>query len=138
MELNNAEREKEQRMTAARAHVALGVVWLDQHRLGWAEEINLDDLVLSHPCYCVLGQVGYEVAAAEGFTVYRENNTIEPTNDNFQSQDGFDYLVADWLNGDHVEAERLGFDLTPYEDYTFADLQEAWVEVIRERQTHHG
>jgi hypothetical protein len=44
-------------MSAAIAQrVAAGAAWLDEHRPGWADRINLDELDLANPCKCVLGQ----------------------------------------------------------------------------------
>ncbi|MEV4846120.1 hypothetical protein AB0K20_23245 [Micromonospora matsumotoense] len=50
-----------------RARVERGVAWLDQHHPGWwhadrprhddGGPIDLDNLSMSHTCYCVLGQM---------------------------------------------------------------------------------
>jgi hypothetical protein len=36
--------------------VAAGAAWLDEHRPGWVERVNLDTLDLGDSCECVLGQ----------------------------------------------------------------------------------
>lgn len=36
--------------------VAAGATWLDEHRPGWVDRIDLDTLELSDTCNCVLGQ----------------------------------------------------------------------------------
>jgi hypothetical protein len=40
------------------AQIALGMAWLDEHRPGWAERVNVETLDLGDPCHCVLGQTG--------------------------------------------------------------------------------
>jgi hypothetical protein len=42
--------------TAIAERVAAGAAWLDEHRPGWVDRINLDTLDLSDTCKCVLGQ----------------------------------------------------------------------------------
>lgn len=37
--------------------VARGTAWLDENRPGWIDEIDLDRLLMSSPCNCVLGQL---------------------------------------------------------------------------------
>lgn len=37
--------------------VARGVALLDQKRPGWEQEIDLDTLDISKPCFCVVGQM---------------------------------------------------------------------------------
>jgi hypothetical protein len=40
--------------------VAAGAAWLDEHRPGWVDRIDLNTLDLGDGCYCILGQTdGY-------------------------------------------------------------------------------
>lgn len=49
-------KERIERPTIAE-RVAAGVRWLDVNRPGWDDQIDLTRLVLSSPCFCVLGQL---------------------------------------------------------------------------------
>lgn len=44
-------------MTSISERVARGVEWLDVNRPGWVDAIDLERLLLSSPCDCVLGQI---------------------------------------------------------------------------------
>jgi len=43
-------------MTTIDDRVSAGAAWLDEHRPGWWQRINLETLDLGDPCRCVLGQ----------------------------------------------------------------------------------
>ena len=68
-----------------RARVAAGAQWLDQHRPGWIDRIDLITLDVSDPECCVLGQLDDEwpveltdwhTAEAHGFFVIRERRRL--------------------------------------------------------------
>lgn len=42
--------------TTIAERVAAGAAWLDEHRPGWDQRIDLETLDLGDPCHCVLGQ----------------------------------------------------------------------------------
>lgn len=44
-------------MSTISERVQRGAEWLDTHRDTWFSDINLDELILSSPCDCVLGQL---------------------------------------------------------------------------------
>lgn len=43
-------------MSSIEERVAAGARWLDEHRPGWVDRIDLETLDLGDPCRCVLGQ----------------------------------------------------------------------------------
>lgn len=90
------------------ARAAAGAAYLDQHRPGWAGQINLDWLDLASECDCVLGQL---------------------------SNDGYQGMRRE-LGLDPGDAVTLGFSLgagRPWEDWTLLD--DAWAaEITRRRE----
>jgi hypothetical protein len=75
--------------------VARGVAWLDEKRPGWADEIDLTELVLSSPCRCILGQlygdfdkVSVRGPMAKGFNAYG--------GDDQSLYDQFEALEREW------------------------------------------
>lgn len=102
--------------------VAKGAEWLDSERPGWELEIDVATLDLSNTCLCVLGQV-YSAAALTCQEVHR---TPVCNFDGVGS--GFNWVhnhmkhQPDWM-WEH------GFD----DLNTFAQLQPAWLSLIKER-----
>lgn len=43
-------------MTTIQERVLAGSAWLDEHRPGWVDRIDLETLDLGNGCHCVLGQ----------------------------------------------------------------------------------
>lgn len=39
------------------AEIARGMAWLDTHRPGWEQDVNLHQLNMDSPCQCILGQL---------------------------------------------------------------------------------
>lgn len=54
-------------MASIEERVTAGAAWLDEHRPGWWQRIDLETLDLGDPCKCVLGQEygDFGVAPAE-------------------------------------------------------------------------
>jgi hypothetical protein len=103
-------------MSAIAERVAAGAAWLDIQRPEWLPGIDLGRLDLSNPCLCVLGQV---FAAAVDGTEFRDYG------------DGYSYAV------NQLEAPESagGFTINPITGESFADLDEAWRELITERRS---
>lgn len=130
--------DEQQRLASARRHVAKGATWLDEKEPGWPWLIELPALNLADGCYCVLGQIGYHLAVEdERCTVSESDHSIESDEMDAYISNGYDYLIADWLDGDDDAASRLGFDRdwdeAGHVQPTYSDLQTAWVEAIRQR-----
>lgn len=113
--------------------IKLGVMFLNDVKPGWAGQIDTDELDLSDPQSCVLGQL-YRDEAEE---VYPDAPFSGYTIGGFR--------LHDWLvkNGhyedDEIGAaqelagfERLGIYESTASDDTYDSLQEAWTEVITE------
>ncbi|MEV4197046.1 hypothetical protein [Micromonospora globbae] len=103
-----------------------GVAWLDSRIPNWwrtdrpdhgdnGGPINLDELVMSHNCYCVLGQlIG---------NYYRADLTIDQA-----VAYGFDASVGAYYRGtDTVEVGEAMAD-------EFDALRELWIRVIEQRR----
>lgn len=85
--------------------VAAGAAWLDKHRPGWADAINLDQLDLADCTVCVLGQV------------YGD----------FWNAPLSDGLPGEWTR----RATEMGFA----DDHgRYTELNEAWAALIDERR----
>jgi len=116
-----------------RRRVAAGVEWLDANDPGWwkADQpgcgseggpIDLDALVMSHACYCVLGQrlgsmwnapltvdqaveLGFDTAVGAEMDVDRYNDSAEYAGRARRARDDeFDALTAEWRRC--IEARR--------------------------------
>jgi hypothetical protein len=104
--------------TTISERVQAGATWLDQHRPGWVADIDLDRLLLSSPCRCVLGQlygsyytapVDYWQTSEYGFAALAEDAD----------------LPDDDAGLDAYEAGR---------DSEYAELDAAWRELIAARR----
>lgn len=95
-------------MTAAE-RVARGAALLDEQRPGWAAEIDLTVLDLSHACRCILGQL-----YAPAFATWR----------------GYGLGLGAMEIKTQDQAIALGFDT---EDEEHAELDELWIAEIRRR-----
>jgi hypothetical protein len=97
-------------MSSIEERVAAGARWLDLHRPGWADRIDLDELDLSDPCACVLGQeYGSYAEAPEEL----------------------------WVEDD--TCAKSGFNATRVRDYErieveFSALTDAWRRLIEQRR----
>lgn len=87
--------------------VAAGAALLDEKRPGWWRRIDLNTLVLSSPCNCILGQEFDEF-----------------------------WLGLDGLELDRDRAAELGFDAAgPCDTRSeYASLESAWTDLIEERR----
>jgi hypothetical protein len=99
--------------------VNAGAKFLDEHRPGWEDEIDLDTLDLASTCGCVLGQLHGR--------------------DHPYSRLGlrFDRMLSR-LGLDEDDACRLGFDIYDpdgdYDDSLFDKLTASWKRLIRKRR----
>jgi hypothetical protein len=101
-----------------RENVQRGVELLDKVRPGWAEEIDIGNLVLSDPCQCIIGQL--TGGTINGYLAFcNKHNAENPFN--FSQHYGFDI--------NHYE-----FDIN--QDETYYELQGEWIEVIRSRRNY--
>jgi hypothetical protein len=96
--------------------VEKGAAWLDEHRPGWVDRIDLETLDLGDPCRCVLGQ------------------QFEPQSDSDQC--GFEVgmrLLTTPGNDPVIPLVEQGFYATSDDNY--ADLTAAWRELIERRRS---
>jgi len=98
-------------VTTIDERVAAGAKWLDEHRPGWWQRIDLDTLNLGDPCQCVLGQL-------YGHFVYAPD---EIWTNNLSFAGGFNAEVG--LRGDYDETVT-----------EFAALTAAWRTLIQARR----
>lgn len=111
--------------------IALGVQFLDAVKPGWAGQIDTNELELSNPASCVLGQLYRE----EAETVYAESPWSGYTIGGWR--------LHDWLvkSGHYADEEigaaqelagfeRLGVYEAETSDDTYESLQAAWMKVI--------
>jgi hypothetical protein len=99
--------------------VQAGAAWLDEHRPGWVADIDLDRLVLSSPCRCVLGQLygSYYNAPIKYFDT---------------SDYGFDTLAED----EDLPNDDAGMDAyVAAIDGEYVELTAAWRDLIAARRT---
>lgn len=99
-----------------------GAAWLDEHRPGWWQRINLDTLDLGEPCRCVLGQ---EFAP-----------DVDPDGRDLVVANGYQLAVAKLRDGPPA-AFALGFTITgarAYEELSWETLTAAWRELILARR----
>jgi hypothetical protein len=98
--------------------VQAGATWLDEHRPGWVADIDLDRLLLSSPCRCVLGQlygsyydapVKYYDTSDYGFATLAEDQVLP---DDDASQDAYEAAI----------------------DGEYAELDAAWRELVATRR----
>jgi hypothetical protein len=98
-----------------------GVEWLDAHRKGWRNDIDIDNLNLGDPWSCVLGQIAQAIGG-NGFA-----DLCSPS-----GGEG-DPCVLDLLNMTRRmtedEAIERGFEFA--DGYGYRDLDEAWKQVLR-------
>ena len=101
-----------------RARVRKGGEWLDTKRPGWFYSIDLAALELENCCRCVLGQLFEADARAS------EDENIGSNG----------YCYATWHLLD-LEEYGYSFDLgfCDYNKKNYAELEEAWIEYIKER-----
>ncbi len=97
-------------MSTIAERVARGAGWLDSALPGWHREIDLNRLILSSPCRCVLGQLWGD---------YADSPLVDEHGDQAGVDRGF------YAGG---EDGRVG-PLTE-----FAELQVEWRRVITERR----
>lgn len=92
-------------MTTIDERVAAGAAWLDEHRPGWWQRINLDTLDLGDPCKCVLGQEYGQFGNApdemwdHGSNAHRRDRAMgfnAEAVDFGRGDDEFDALTAAW------------------------------------------
>ncbi len=98
-------------MSTIAERVAAGVAWLDENRPDWWLDVDLDKLVLSSPCRCVLGQLYGEYEDAPIVDVN--------TDDEVAVAHGFNAGGHDHPAGPFAE---------------FAALESEWRRVITERR----
>lgn len=99
----------------ARKRVIRGIEFLDENFPNWFNKIDLSNFDIKNKCKCIL------------YYVHPSKDYWSAIN-NLSSKDDF--------NEDFVEfSSSLGFTVLTYDGLiTFTDLQEIWVEVIKQRQ----
>ena len=142
-----------QRRRAARTAVARGTKVLDKILPGWAGKIDLDRLSLDDGEECVLGQLFSEPQTRPAYEVYGYGTPTAMKN-SYRHLDGTKYecdphaevCVANYQLGKIVLKEAYPFSKSHTEDLAvrhgfqageivgYGDLDEAWAEVIKERQ----
>lgn len=109
--------------------VKQGMAFLDEHKPGWVEEIDLGRFDIDDGCRCVLGQIFEEEAAGDG------------------GYAGYTYAChkvwPEVLNG-HDKPSQYGFSIEPgryinanddrYQQLAWQVLDEIWIEEIGRRQ----
>lgn len=99
--------------------VARGVDYLDQHRPGWQDAIDLNRLCLASGCRCVLGQLG------------GSENSISWTRMLACDNDGY---VGHWeamrLLNSELHPADCGFVLEAEPRDVWRLLEDIWIEVI--------
>lgn len=96
-------------MTTIQERVESGAAWLDEHRPGWVDRINLDRLIMSSKCGCILGQV---------------------------DGDYFETIKAFNVDAERAEeaAVLLGFQASHEGTYGYGELEDAWRDHITARR----
>ena len=128
VECESYRRESEPMWISEEVQMAVkeGAAWLDQVYPSWLEAIDLDDLDLSSAHSCILGQVakppkdcrvaGYSLIATTATEVFGNRGS-----DNWLGSHGFCTTEAHRRDDADIENEYM-------------QLQEAWVNLIIERQ----
>jgi hypothetical protein len=104
--------------TTVAERVAAGAAWLDEHEPGWVADIDLDRLLLSSPCRCVLGQLygSYYTAPVKYYDT---------------SDFGFAALAED---ADQPDDDAAWDAYEAALDSEYAQLDAAWRELIATRR----
>lgn len=100
----------------ARSRALRGAAWLDQVRPGWDEYVDLTELDLADSEYCVLGQV------FEDDAIYADSST------------GWDWATREFRDEIGDTGERFGFDSGNSKWVSYAELDQAWIELIETRR----
>lgn len=111
-------------MTVAQERVAAGAAWLDEHKPGWERTLDLATLDLADGCHCVLGQAFQEEC---GISVNWEHDRWW-WSEHYQMYNAFSFIQSTQEDG---WAIHHGFDVSRHSRYP--ELQEAWLELIKNR-----
>lgn len=105
--------------------VKRGVAWMDEHKPGWAKQIDTSQLRMSNDCHCILGQTCGSFAAA------------------LQEQFGIGAMFADgwgWalLHGFNApspsQLHGSEADVSYQQNIIYSLLAELWLPYVLERQ----
>lgn len=118
-------------MTAIEERVTRGAEFLDTNYPGWERVIDVGALDLEDTTQCVLGQIGRHIGVSMGCHV----NDDGVVGDDHDAMSGFTLMA---LQHGHFGDETFGaygFDLavSDYGRSVFANLDDAWISLIKER-----
>jgi len=101
--------------------VARGAAWLDEHRPGWVDRIDLSTLSMGDRCHCVLGQLDGNYFDAVHALYPDENQLFDLSGEMFAFSHGF--------LGDRLDRGEEDYRVDP-----FPGLADAWRDLILARR----
>lgn len=117
--------------------IALGTQFLDSVKPGWAGEIDLEELDLSMPSSCVLGQLfeaeadAYDAVGAFTVGSWAAHDWLDEQGYDLEGESA-EFVSAAEMCGFEREGMTSGWpDVRP--DNTYDALEAAWTEVIESR-----
>jgi hypothetical protein len=112
-------------MSGVAARVAAGVAYLDEREPGWWQRIDLNRLVMSAECRCVLGQLATDLEVYGWKEIVREFGLRQaPCSPAHGSQ------LTDWGLGFNARLDQHADE----QNREYAELEAAWKRVITERR----
>ncbi len=108
-------------MTSIVERVEAGARWLDGHRPGWVDRIDLDTLDLGDPCRCVLGQEFGEDA-----------DTLNNGGGGWVT--GYCVGLNHLLDGSNVFDRAVDLGMYELKNDRYSALTNAWRELIERRR----